>query len=755
MAEVLRETQVPLPLPVPLTDTVRVSDRSIAPSMIALIGLAVAIVLAPFGNAACAAVDIQATLGFSNTFTPGKWTPLTVTLNNQGDNLSGYVEVWTRDGEDFRENLSASSYQRRIDLTRDSRKRLRFTVRLTNVAHPLIIRVIANGKEIASKRIDLRKHFTNARLLLVISRDANLDYLNDGHSDGDRASLRVLYPHPELLPDHWQGYDAVSAVILHGISLEQLSPRQYAALRKWIAQGGTLAASGGADFAWLRTPRMVELLPAVPVGMVKISAPGNTLQILGRRLETRVPFHVNRLSASDLEFNVHAGDIPLVAESRLGLGRVVLLTFDVARAPFDRWPGMKETWFELLHISETPPLPPFANAAANPINELLELQSRNFPQHSLVLLFLTLYLGVLATGYRLKTTSGTMRYLLPFAGWAAPVLFAPAAWFLFGPVLFDRGTSVAVVAVIEPLGNSPYARVQIDLGIHANRDGVDYLQDIDLVFAARVSAHQLRVVNDEANDTMTLSYAGSEPALHAAKYSTDNDAGSNSQRHRASSWIFRGDAPRTVTPSSARRYTLHQLKGEDVIDFRLHATIDHKTIDQQTIDQQMIDQETLDRTTSDQTTKGKDNEAAPRVNIHNNSGRSLDEAWLIAGDRAWWIGDIAAQGITRFVVDTEGFELNSRNAEWWERLERHPSANAANILLIKSLLARKDADFEEANGNHATYPGLGNALIIANTVQPLRPAGNSASWQQTTRTVVLLTMRSGLLVRDESTVTDL
>jgi hypothetical protein len=717
------------------TDTVRNSDRSIAPSMIALLGLALAIVMAPFGNTASATVDIQATLGFSNTFTPGKWTPLTLTLNNQGNNLSGYVEVRTRDGEDFRENLSDNSYQRRIDLTRDSRKRLRFTVRPTNVANPLIIRVIANGKEIASKRIDLRKHFTNARLLLVISRDANLDYLNDGHSDGDGANMRVLYPHPELLPDHWQGYDAVSAVILHGISLEQLSPRQYEALRKWIAQGGTLAASGGADFAWLRTPRMVELLPAVPVGMVEISDPGSVLQIFGRRLETRAAFHVNRLSASDVQINVRAGGIPLVAESRLGLGRVVLLTFDVARAPFDRWSGMKKTWLEILRISETPPLPPFANAAPNPINELVALQSRNFPQHSLVLLFLALYLGVLATGYRLKTASGAMRWMLPFAGWAAPVLFAPAAWFMFGPVLFDRGTSVAVIAVIEPLGNSTYARVRIDLGIHANRDGDHYFQGINHVSAAQDLPAQRLAVDDEANDTMALSYAGSEPALHAAKYSTGNGADSHSQRHRASSWIFRGDAPRSVTPNSARRYTLHQLEGEDVIDFRIHATIDQETIDQ--------------------TPKGKDNAAAPRVNIHNNSGRSLDEAWLIAGDRAWWVGDIAAQGITRFIVDTEGFKLNSRNAEWWDRLERHPSANATNVRLIKSLLARKDNEFEDANGNLATYPGLGNALIIANTVQPLLPAGNSASWQHTARTVVLLTMQAGLLVKDESTVTDL
>lgn len=701
----------------------------------ALFGLALVIVMASFSLAARAAVDIQATLGFSNTFTPGKWTPLTVTLHNQGENLSGYVEVRTRDGEDFRGNLSDNTYQRRIDLTRDSRKRLRFTVRPTNVANPLIIRVIANGKEIASKRIDLRKHFTNARLLLVISRHANLDYLNDGHAESDGASMRVLYPHPELLPEHWQGYDAVSAVILHGVSVEQLSPRQYEALRKWIAQGGTLAASGGADFAWLRTPRMVELLPAVPVGMVEISEPGGVLQIFGRRLETRTAFHVNRLSSSDAQIKAHTRNIPLVAESPLGLGRVVLLTFDVARAPFDRWSGMKEIWFELLHISETPPLPPFAHAAPNLINELLELQSRNFPRHSLVLLFLALYLGVLATGYRLKTTPTTMRWLLPFAGWAAPVLFAPAAWFLFGPVLFDRGTSVAVIAVIEPLGNSTYARVRIDLGIHANRDGDDHSQDIDLVPAVQDSPTNPLRVDGEVNNTMALSYAGTEPALHAAQYFAGNDADSHSPKHRASSWIFRGDAPRTVTPNSARRYTLHQLEGEDVIDFPLHATIDQQT--------------------SDQTTKGNDNEAVPRVNIHNSSGRSLDEAWLIAGDRAWWIGDIAAQGITRFVVDTKGFELNNRNAEWWDRLEHHPSANATNVLLIKSLLARKDSDFEDANGNLATYPGLGNALIIANTMQPLLPAGNSAAWQRTTRTLVLLTMRAGLLIRDESTVTDL
>jgi hypothetical protein len=156
-----------------------------------------------------------------------------VTISNHGPDVSRILQVCMCDGDELHDNISNTTCQRRIDLTRDSRKRVHFTVMLPNIAHPLEVRFVANGKELAIKHIVLRTHFTANRLLLVVSRDANLDYLNDNTTHG----VRVLYPHPELLPDHWQGYDAVFALILHGVSLEELSTRQYEALRKWLAQG--------------------------------------------------------------------------------------------------------------------------------------------------------------------------------------------------------------------------------------------------------------------------------------------------------------------------------------------------------------------------------------------------------------------------------------------------------------------------------------------------------------------------------------
>ena len=620
-----------------------------------------------------------------------------MTVINHGRDVSGDLQVSTRDGDDFRDNVFDTTHRRRIDLTHESSKRVQFTVQLPNVAHPLVVRFVANGKELAAEHIDLRTHFTTNRLLVVLSRDANLDYLNDH----DGYGIRVLYPHPELLPDHWQGYDAVSALVLHGVSLEQLSTRQYDALRKWIAQGGTLAVSGSADYAWLRTPRMAELLPAIPDGMVAITDPASVRDVFGRELEITAPFHVNRLLATRARISVHAAKIPLVAESSIGRGRVLYLTFDVARAPFDRWPGMQQTWFDLLHLRATPALDPFTEAIPSPVTTLVDRQSASFPGHGILLLFLALYLSVLVTGYRFAAPRGPMRWLLPLASWAAPLLFAPTAYLLFGPLLFDRGASITVVSVIEPLGDSTYAHVQSDLGIHSNRDSDD-------------------------GGSMQLFYTGMEPTLHTPTAAIRNGARVPSP----ASWTFNEGAARAIAPNDARRYALHLLEGEDVIDFDLRAAVD------------------LDRSPP-----GNGRAAVPRVTVHNHSGRALYDAWLIAGDRAWWVGFIAAQGPTLFRVDGKGFDLNSRNAEWWDRLERHPLATAKNILLLKTLLARKDS--RTSNATHSAYPGLGTALLIASTPSPLVPTGASATWQHTALALVLLPIPAALLVKDESSVTDL
>jgi hypothetical protein len=347
----------------------------------------------------------------------------------------------------------------------------------------------------------------------------------------------VLYPHPELLPVHWRGYDAVAAIVVHGVSLERLSDTQYDALHKWIAQGGILAVSGGPDYALLRSPRLSAFLPGAPLGMTRID--GSVLQrAFSASLDVSRPVYVNRLGPFRGRASLSAGTVPLIVEHALGLGRVLYLTFDVAGPPFDRWDGMRELWRESLRL---PPAADLSLSApepvlGNPLMSLIRAGSTNFPSPATVFYFLALYLGLLLAGYWFSVRETQRRWLAPLWSWAAPVLFAAAAWLLFGPTMFPRGATAVAAALIEPFPGSIYARLALDVGVYSNRSGALHLE-----------------------------YRGAEPVLYPTRQAQRDGIVDN--------WVFGEGPQRFLEPLDRRRYVLHALEGEDVITFNLDASV--------------------------------------------------------------------------------------------------------------------------------------------------------------------------------------
>ena len=487
---------------------------------------------------AAGAVDIAAVVGFTDTFRPGHWTPLTVTVTNRGGDLSGELEVQVTGGDELRGRPLVTSHRRDLELHRDSRKSLQFTVLPQGLSHPLVIRVHSGGRELARSDVDLRTRFASERLLLVLSRNADLDFLNDSSVDG----LRVLYPHPELLPVHWRGYDAVAAIVLRGVSLERLSTSQFDALHKWIAQGGILAVSGGADYALLRSPRLAALLPATPLGMKRMDAAA-LQRAFSASLDVSRPVHVNRLGGVRGRVQLRAGDTALIVERALGLGRVLYLAFDVAGYPFDRWDGMRGLWLDSLRLPPpTMASPGVAESAfQSPLAALIRAEAAYFPAYSTAFLFLILYLGLLLASYAIPVRGTRHRWLAPVSRWAAPVLFAPAAWLLFGPPAFPRGATAAAVALIEPFPGSGYARLGLELGVYSNRSGA-----------------------------LRLEYHGAEPVLYPPR---------QAQREgKVEDWVLGEGSRPFIETLDRRRYVLHALEGEDVIAFHLDASVHNEAM---------------------------------------------------------------------------------------------------------------------------------------------------------------------------------
>jgi hypothetical protein len=603
------------------------------------------------------ALEIAAVVGFNDTFQPGRWTPVNVTVTNNGADVDGVLEVQVAGGDELQGRPFVISHRRRLELHRDSRKSLQFTVLPLGLSRPLVIRVNAGGRELARTDVDLRARFVAERLLLVLSRNADLDYLNDGAARG----LRVLYPHPELLPVHWRGYDAVAAIVVRGVSLERLSASQFDALHKWVAQGGTLAVSGGPDYALLRGPRLASLLPGVPLGMTRVDA-GELRSAFSSSLDVSRPVHVHRLGAFRGRARLSAGAVPLIVERALGLGRVLYLTFDVAGPPFERWEGMRELLRDNLRLS-----PPAAVAEADPEIEsplpaLVRADSRDFPSHASALFFLAFYLAVLLAGFRLAARETRLGRLAPLGSCAAPVLFAPAAWLMFGPTVFPREPTALAVSVIEPFPDSRYARLELDLGVYASRSGV-----------------------------LRLEYRGAEPVLLPRR---------QAQGAGNADWVFGEGARRFLEPRDRRRYVLHALTGEDVIAFRLDASVHDET-------------------------------AGPRVILENASGWLVEDLWLVFAGYAYRLGSLAdgARMERELGRRTHGVEVGAAS---WRSVVRPPSgAPAQDLRPTRIALERQSREMGEAG-----YPRPGHALLIGHTASPLRPGGASAAWPSRERALV-------------------
>ena len=211
------------------------------------------------------------------------------------------------------------------------------------------------------------------------------------------------------LPDRWYGYDAVDIVVLttasdsfvKALSEPAAAPRRRA-LGEWVRRGGKLVVSVGRNRQLVAD--LLDLIPLSefdkqPLINCKIDgaiapaadkghkgAPALPLRVLTRwatsgreapellevaeltRLRPNLPDtgpkaeHVNVLIREGPRDDDKDGP-PVIVHAACGLGRVVLVGFDLDAAPFSNWAGQRTVWEKLE--AELDPRPPAAQQVAN------------------------------------------------------------------------------------------------------------------------------------------------------------------------------------------------------------------------------------------------------------------------------------------------------------------------------------------------------------------------------------------------------
>ena len=424
-----------------------------------------ALVLGCVPGGAVAQVTMEARLGLQGVLRLGKWNVVTVQVHNAGASVMGTLGVRTWLGSETRGDFHTTTFTRPVELPPGARKRFTFAVPISGIADPVEVTLRMGETVLARQRLDLREALHAEQVIVGLTQDVSLDFLATVFT---KTHTRVVYLPPSELPQHWSGYDSVSAVVVKGVSLQALSAEQNTALHEWLANGGTLIAAGDSQYTLLTEPRLRALLPVEVLGLQQVEGlPAFVTHYNVPFPET--PMVVVRARLTRGQVLVGTPDAPLLVQRRFGKGRVVFLAVDYAMQPFPSWQGRGALWNDIL---QTPENVDFARLFAelgmldetHPIMKLFGRPVLDFPSHLTIVGHLLLYCGLLAVLFwrMSKHQERCWRY------WGGVVVVIVVfALYALSPLL-ERGLNqpalIFDVTTMELLPETGYAHLQGHLG---------------------------------------------------------------------------------------------------------------------------------------------------------------------------------------------------------------------------------------------------------------------------------------------------
>jgi hypothetical protein len=339
-------------------------------AFIALLSLSPAQALAYSGSAPARNLTLQLDVGFNSFYRIGYWTPVRVTVSNQGADFSGTLAINTFSGLSpisGGSNTSPWSFEEPVTVPQGTQKQFTLTMPLYMGLFP------PHG--ITAKLLDTHGH-------AVTTQQAVPEYLNPGDilvgifSDNyagfsplsavtlpNSYSSVVLAPlDATTMPTTTTVLSNFDVIVLDDFATTTLSPAQVQTLQAWVNQGGALIEVGGT--AWQRTLKALppELSPVIVNGTDVIPA-GTQLLPVGSAagqppdadtLQEPLAISTATVRTQAEGFTSEAvtlqssGTTPLLVQVRHGQGLICYLAFDPALQPLVNWSAINTFWKSLL-----------------------------------------------------------------------------------------------------------------------------------------------------------------------------------------------------------------------------------------------------------------------------------------------------------------------------------------------------------------------------------------------------------------------
>src|SRR5262245_40980609 len=287
-----------------------------------------------FPSLCVAEIFIEPRIGFHGVFQLGRPFPLEIELSNSGRPAEGTLEITVWKGGATTGGAPYPLYYRRdVFLSPQSRKTVQLTVDPDFISRPLKI-VFSSPTGKASREIDLRRHFSPAPVILLVSEGNTIPAVSLSSTLTNRLVALTL---AELPPDA-RALLGVSHLILYDQSLRDLSRSQLLAFDTWLTAGGRMVILGSLNYFLYQEPTISRFLPVRVTGTKRISFHPASGQ--GERASPIADVWAQASTAIGGKVVAEAQGMPILVDTSRGKGRITYLSVDVGRPPLSQWEGL-------------------------------------------------------------------------------------------------------------------------------------------------------------------------------------------------------------------------------------------------------------------------------------------------------------------------------------------------------------------------------------------------------------------------------
>ncbi len=304
-------------------------------------------------------------IGFDGAYKLGSWTPVEVDLQGGSEQLTGQVIVTAPDSDGVPVSVSTPS-DRPVGVTPQSSTTVRLFIRVGKSESSIKVAFVVEGKVRAERTFHVGIETDGQLLLDGLPATSRLHV-----QFGPALGLGMLVKEPEdtsplvtttirqlsradQLPTEWYGYEGVDTVLLTTSEVELYRPllqstKRVDALFDWVQHGGRLALFCGQEAEELlgedgvltrfvpgKFDALVPLRQSLP--LESFSGSDEPLS-RNRRISLQVPKLIDVHGQILASSGGNERDLPLVIRSRLGLGEVVFVGLDFDRPPLADWKG--------------------------------------------------------------------------------------------------------------------------------------------------------------------------------------------------------------------------------------------------------------------------------------------------------------------------------------------------------------------------------------------------------------------------------